>query len=141
VLNLWKIYKYVSQRAARAVTLSQGVIAADMAQAMKIILDKPTIKNARQFATYEKSYLSHCDSKTKSRLYAPEVIIAIRSKAYIVEKPPINIFGLSDNNPSQGYVYVATSARRLREVKLGFTTLSLESRAQKFRSKYGYVDF
>ena len=129
------------QRANRSSSLSQGKIAEIMCQSMNDVLGKPTLKNARQFQKNESSYLSHPDSHRRSVSYAPEIIKAIRTKAYYLERPHINIFGLSSNTSARGHIYIATSMQREGEVKIGFTTMPLEKRAQKFRTRYGYEDF
>ena len=112
-----------------------------MCQSMNDVLGKPTLKNARKFQKNETSYLSHPDSLARSVSYAPEIIKAIRTKAYYLERPQINIYGLSSHTSARGYIYVATSLQREGEVKIGFTTMPLEKRAQKFRARYGYEDF
>ena len=131
----------VLQRASRSSSLSQGRLAEIMCQSMNDVLGKPTLKNAHQFQKNETAYLSHPGSRTRSVSYAPKIIEAIRTKAYCLERPQINLYGLSSQSPAQGYIYLATSLQREGEVKIGFTTMTLERRTQKFRARYGYEDF
>ena len=77
----------VLQRANRSSSLSQGRFAEIMCQSMNDVLGKPTLKNARKFQKNETSYLSHPDSLARSVSYAPEIIKAIRTKAYYLERP------------------------------------------------------
>jgi len=140
--DLWSIYKSVQARTKRSIgsSTARRRAAASAARAMKAVIVQPTIENAQAFAHAENTYLAHSSSGT-TQLLSSRVIEAIEKNRYVINKPPINTYALQGHGPRKGKVYVARSSRKPGEIKLGYTTLDLEKRAQLFRSRYQYEDF
>jgi hypothetical protein len=61
---------------------------------------------------------------------------AIRSGAYVIEGPRINILD-GGYNPKSGLIYCVRSASKSGQLKIGVTTMKLKARLQKMSTRYG----
>ncbi|MEI7994832.1 MAG: GIY-YIG nuclease family protein [Methylococcaceae bacterium] len=136
--DLWKIYKSVKQRAAKSNDEEQKYLAEMSVQAMKMVRENPSIENAQEFAALEQNYLNHWNTKAYAVSYSMRVINAIRNNNYTDTKPKFNISFLGNHDPEQGFIYVACSDSRPRQVKIGYTTMTIKKRMQKYQVRYGY---
>lgn len=137
-LDLYAKYKAFHQRDKKAVGEKQKLYATECLNLMRNLLDKPNLSNAGLLKRAEQKYLLYSQSNL---LHSKEIIKAIKSNDYEIYRPFINKNFLTGHNPSVGYVYVAVSSDRKKEVKIGYTTLELERRLQKFKTRYQLSNF
>jgi len=136
--DLWRIYKLVKCRIASSKDDGQKYLATMSAQAMKIVRENPSVENAQEFANAEQNYLNHWKTKAHAVSYSGRVINAIRNNDYTDTKPKFNIPSLGNHNPEEGFIYIACSNSRPDQVKIGYTTMTVKKRMQKYQSRYGY---
>jgi T5orf172 domain len=143
--DLWKIYKAVKQRFNRSTNIGQKLLAEEAMLAMKQVLQKTVTQNALLFSVCEKSYLDHENTKKNAVNYSNKVITSIYNNNFTSSKPKYNIPSLSNSDPEQGYLYLASSCSKVGQIKIGYTTMDLKKRMQKLKLRYGYtikvVDF
>jgi hypothetical protein len=137
-LDLYAKYKAFHLRHSKAVGEKQKLHAAECLNLMRNLLEKPNLSNAGLLLKAEQKFLLNSQSNL---LHSKEIIKAIKSNDYEINYPYINKNFLNGHNPSVGYVYVAVSSDRKNEVKIGYTTLELERRLQKFKTRYGLKNF
>ena len=136
--DLWKIYKAAKQRFNRSNNIDQKHFAEKSVEAIKIVLENPTVENALKFASAEQEYLNHWSTKTSVVSYSGRVVDSIRNNNFTSSKPKLNLPGFGDH-PAEGFIYIATSDTRLSQIKIGYTTLPLKKRMQLYRTRYQYL--
>ena len=132
-LDLYAKYKAFHLRNAKATGSRQKLHADKCLQLIKLVMDKPTIANANALMMHEKSYLLFSQS---NKLHSIEILEAIRSKTYVINRPVINKKFLNAHNPSAGLVYIAQEEEGAQKIKIGYTTLNINLRLRKLRYKY-----
>jgi len=137
-LDLYAKYKAFHLRHKKAFGEKQKLYAAECLDLMRNLLNKPNLSNAGLLQKAEQKFLLYSQSNL---LHSKEIISAIRFNDYEINRPYINKNFLSGHNPEVGYVYVAVSSDRKKEVKIGYTTLELERRLQKFKTRYDLKNF
>jgi T5orf172 domain len=137
-LDLYAKYKAFHLRDRKAAGEKQKLYATECLNLMRKLLDKPNLPNAGLLQRAEKKYLLYSQSNL---LHSKEIIKAIKSNDYEINRPFINKNFLTGHNPEVGYVYVAVSSDRKKEVKIGYTTLELERRLRKFKTRYDLKNF
>ena len=138
-IDLWNIYRLVKQRYQRAKCESQKDAAFETLVAIKVTRDNPTISNAIEFENSEKKYLNHPYTKSNSKSYGAQVVSAISTNLYVINKPRHKIYHLGNCDPEIGRVYIASSSEHPNEIKIGHTTLLIKERPSKYSYKYGYT--
>lgn len=137
--DLWQITKLVKQRYNKAKDENQKELAWLAYQSMKLVREYPSIENAVDFIDIEKDFLFHPKTKRNAMSYSERVFEAIKNNNYNYNsRPNINYAGNEKNNPELGYVYVARSDTKHNQIKIGYTTMKLEKRVQKYETRYGY---
>ena len=139
MVDLYKIYRALKQREKRANRGSISHKAAELVvEVMRIVMDSPTKGNCLKLIEAEEEYLGF---NVSAKRYSSDVLAAVKSKDFEINRPVINRYSVNRNNPGTGYLYIAVSSERPGKIKLGYTTLTLDKRMQLFRSKYGYFSF
>lgn len=137
--DLWSITKLVKQRYSRIEDEHQKELAWLAYESMKIVREDPSIENAQDFVDIEQDFLLHPKTRKNAVSYSERVYEAIKSNNFNYNsKPKINYAGNDKNAPSQGYLYIANSDTRPGQIKIGYTTLPLRKREQKYKIRYGY---
>lgn len=137
--DLWQITKLVKQRYSRTKDEHQKELAWLAYQSMKIVREDPSIENAQKFVDIEQDFLFHPKTKTNAVSYSERVFEAIKSNNFNYDsKPNINFAGNDTNAPDKGYLYIACSDIKPGQIKIGYTTLTLRKREQKYKIRYGY---
>ena len=124
--DLWKIYKAVKQQFNRTKDIGQKLLAEKAMLAMKEVLQNTVIQNALLFSEYEQSYIDHENTSKNVVSYSNKVITSIHNNNYTNSKPKYNIPNLANSDPEQGYIYLASSSSKIRQIKIGYTTMDLK---------------
>ena len=134
--DLYRIYRALKQRASRA---ESGTTARDYAEetveAMAIILDEPTEDNCTALIEAEKRFLRL--SKTTVN-YGDQVLDAITSGDYEIKRPYYNRVNIDAESPQIGFIYIAQTDHKPNQIKIGYTTTSIETRFRQYKHRYGY---
>lgn len=138
--NLYDIYKKVYIRNRDSINKSSltQLYAESMAIAAKGILEKITLKSVKNFEVIEKGYLSCVDVKATHPI-ANDFYLAIRSKDFYVENPPINTFR-TGRIATDGIVYFLKSSDKPRQLKIGYTTQDIYLRMNQIRNRHKLTD-
>lgn len=140
-VDLYEIYRLVKQRNKkdRIANKSESTLLKieSMVKAAKDITEKHTLKNVAVFRKAEWSWFNSYDVKNDVVLYADEFENAIRSKNFVISKPPMNTLSCGWN-PNSGIVYCFVSTSKPGEVKIGATTMELMARIKKLAKRYNY---
>jgi hypothetical protein len=124
--NLYGTYKALMQRASRATSLKNAMLANSLVVQMKSILEKPTVDKAKKLQELEEAFFEAKHSPLSSHWFSPTVLEAIKSKNYVIDRPFVNVNGASGYEPDDGYIYVAESVGISDHIKVGFTLLEPE---------------
>ena len=137
LLDLWPIYKVISQRQRLCKGSAREFFADRMKDAFSLMLTSPTLENANQFYGAELEWLGHPLTTRGAKNYGNSVVHAVRIGAVKVSRPAaIKTVGLGFD-PVWGFVYLASSPIRPGEIKVGATTYDPKIRLSKFKHKFG----
>lgn len=135
-LDLYKIYRLVSQRARRDTQPLCGTLSARMKSVFRDLLENPSVEGAEAFISIETEWSKKRGGSPS--LYGPSVLSSIIQGTYDIKRPTnIKNFNVGDD-PKEGFVYMAASNLRPGELKIGYTTLEPKQRVKKYQQKYGY---
>lgn len=141
-INLYDLYRTVKQRArperaAKSQPTQKKAVA--MCLAADRILKEPTLERVEAFRVAEKSWFNSPDVSSSARCIADKFEEAILSNNFISERSHFDPRGINANRQS-GLVYCAQSSSMPGQMKLGFTTMDLGLRLQKFSGRYEVPD-
>lgn len=134
--NLYGTYKAFMQRASRATSLKNAMLANSLVAQMESILGKPTVDKAKKLQKLEEAFFEARQIPLSNNWFSPTVLEAIKSKNYVIERPTVNVNRVSGYAPADGYIYVAESVGISDHIKVGFTLLEPEQRISKYQAKY-----
>lgn len=132
-----ELYELIKTRERRDQHQSWACQARDARDAARAVLERPSLRRVEKFARLERHW-SH-ERGGGWPLAAPEMKVAVGSAAVEPPRRRINSY-LTGDDPSEGWVYAFSSRSRPDELKIGYTTLSMNRRLQNFRRSKGPSD-
>jgi len=135
-VDLWSIYKTLYSRTRRAKSALTKELASRAEEAAKLIIESENISGVEDLKIWESLWLQQSDVKaTKS--CAAQFEYALLTGDYVINRPIQKIGALGGYDPSQGSVYIAISADRPYEIKVGSTSVEPQKRIVQLRNRHG----
>ena len=141
MMDLYRIYRALQQRKKREYEKigSDPLIlsfAEAAVEAMAEVLESPTVESCQALIEVEAEYLRL--GHASARDYGNLVLLAIQNGDYEINRPYIKKLSVSHEAPEWGWIYIATSQSKPKQVKIGYTTQDINQRFSKYKSRYGY---
>ena len=133
-INLYKIYKMMSQRVIRHPISPKRL---KMKRLTKSLLTDGLNKSEMLVVVEEIRHLESSVS-TFRKMYSSELKNAIENDSYCIEIPHEIAHAWNEASNTRGWIYLLTSTTKPGQTKLGATTMVPHKRVVAYRSKYGY---
>lgn len=140
--NLYLLYKGVYSRMRPKRILKSYATeekGRKMVEAAKAIVESPSLMAVTQFKEAEMAWIQSSDVSTNVKLIAPRFESAIISGDYFVDRPHVNR-AQTGWVADEGTIYCVSTSSKPGQIKIGGTTMNLETRLQKLSTRYGYDD-